>query len=48
MPSTTGTVDAYLGFAFYPGAGSRGATDRRFAPLLPVASNPSFAVDYSR
>jgi hypothetical protein len=46
-PTSTGTVDAYLGISFYPGrknAASRG----RFAPILPVANNPEFPVDLHR
>ncbi len=46
-PADTGTVDAYLGLAFYPG-GSHGARKRRFAPPLPVANNTTFANDLSR
>jgi hypothetical protein len=48
MPAKAGTVDAYLGVAYYFGGGTRHATDRRFAPLMPVANNTSFAVDFSR
>jgi hypothetical protein len=44
-PADTGTVDAFLGFAFYPGGGARELRHRRFAPLLPVANNPFFSVD---
>jgi len=47
-PSDTGTVDAYLGFALYPGGGARKVGKRRFAPLLPVANNPTFAIDLVR
>jgi hypothetical protein len=47
-PASSGTVDAYLGFSFYPGGGARNALRKRFAPLLPVASNTSFAVDLPR
>ena len=47
FPADTGTVDAYLGIAFYPG-GAVGANDRKFAPLLPVASSTSFSVDATR
>jgi hypothetical protein len=46
-PTSTGTVDAYLGISFYPGrknAASRG----RFTPILPVANNPEFPVDLHR
>jgi hypothetical protein len=47
-PNDTGTVDAYLGIAVYPGRGARQALQNRFAPLLPVAGNPEFAVDLRR
>jgi hypothetical protein len=47
-PASSGTVDAYLGFAFYPGRGVRQALQKRYAPLLPTASNVSFAVDLAR
>ena len=46
-PADTGTVDAFLGIAFFPG-GSHGARNRRFAPRLPVANNTTFATDLSR
>ncbi|MAX38964.1 MAG: hypothetical protein CME33_20605 [Gimesia sp.] len=48
MPSDTGTVDAYLGFAFYPGGNAYGWRKQQYAPVLPVASNTSFAVDLDR
>jgi hypothetical protein len=44
-PNDTGTVTATMGFVFYPGGGARQASRSRFAPLLPLANNPSFAVD---
>jgi hypothetical protein len=44
-PNDTGTVTATLGFAFYPDASAKRAGRSRFAPLLPVANNPTFAVD---
>jgi hypothetical protein len=47
-PNDTGTVTATLGVAVYPGTKAAGASHRRFAPLLPVANNPSFAVDVDR
>jgi hypothetical protein len=47
-PNDTGTVDAYLGIALYPGGGARLASHHRFAPLLPVAGNPEFSVDLRR
>ena len=45
FPADSGTVDAYLGFMWYPG---RTAKTRRWdsaAPLLPIASDPTFSVD---
>jgi hypothetical protein len=47
-PASSGTVDAYLGFVFYPGRGVRQALQKRYSPLLPTASNVSFAVDLAR
>ncbi len=44
-PNDTGTVTATLGFAFYPGGRAWTAGRSRFAPMLPVANNPTFAVD---
>lgn len=46
-PADTGTVDAFLGMAYYPG-GSHGARNRRFAPRQAVASNTTFANDLTR
>lgn len=43
-PSDTGTLDAYLGFAYFFGGSSQHRTNR-FAPVLPVANNPTFALD---
>jgi hypothetical protein len=43
-PNDTGTVTATLGFAFFPG-GAHHAVRSRFAPLLPLANNPTFALD---
>ena len=47
-PASSGTVDAYLGFVFYPGGGARKALQKRYAPLLQTASNSTFAVDLPR
>lgn len=47
-PNDTGTVTATLGFAFYPGGRAWTAARNRFAPPLPVANNPTFAVDLER
>lgn len=44
-PNDTGTVTATLGIAWYPGGGARTSARSRFAPLLPLANNPFFAVD---
>jgi hypothetical protein len=46
-PSDTGTLDAYLGFAYFFG-GSRQHRTNRYAPVLPVANNPTFALDLRR
>jgi hypothetical protein len=46
-PASSGTVDSYLGFAFYPFGGCRSATSR-FAPLQTVAAPTNFAVDLAR
>ncbi len=43
-PAASGTVDSYLGFAYYPFGGSRSAASR-FAPLQTVAAPTNFAVD---
>ena len=44
-PPASGTVMATFGVAFYPGGGARSAGRSRFAPLLPVANNPTFSTD---
>jgi hypothetical protein len=43
-PNDAGTVTATLGVALYPGS-ARGTARSRFAPLLPVANNTTFALD---
>ncbi len=43
-PNDSGTVTATLGFAWYPGS-ARGTARSRFAPLLPLANNTTFALD---
>lgn len=43
-PADTGTVDSYLGLAYYPGKGARRARSG-YQPMLPVAGSTSFAVD---
>jgi hypothetical protein len=47
-PANSGTVDAYLGFAYYFGGTAHGFRQRQFAPVLPVADATSFAVDLGR
>jgi hypothetical protein len=47
-PTATGTVDAYLGVVFYPGRGAMRTTQSRFAPMIPVANNPTFSVNLKR
>jgi hypothetical protein len=47
-PTATGTVDAYLGVAFYPGRGAMRAAHNTFAPVLPVANNPEMAINLHR
>lgn len=48
LPADTGTVDAFLGFAWYPGGTPRTLSRSQFAPVLPVANNPYFSVDLRR
>lgn len=45
LPADTGTVDSYLGIVVYPSGGAKRSRRSRFAPLLPVANSPAFAVD---
>ncbi len=47
-PADTGTVDAFLGFAYYPGGGAVLWRKRAFSPVLPVASSPSMSVNLTR
>jgi hypothetical protein len=47
-PSDTGTLDAYLGVVFYPGGGVSRARSNAYAPVLPVANNPTFSLDLRR
>jgi hypothetical protein len=44
-PNDTGTVDASLGFVISFGGVAQHSAANRFAPLLQVANNPTFAVD---
>ncbi len=46
-PADSGTVDSFLGVAYFPG-GSHGARERRFAPKLSVASSTTFANNFKR
>lgn len=48
MPTDTGTVDAFLGFEFYPGGGAWCSQHNRYNPALGVASNTSFSVNLFR
>ncbi len=43
-PNDTGVISATVGIAIYPGS-ARGTARNRFAPLLPVANNATFALD---
>lgn len=48
MPPDTGTVDAFLGFAYYPGGGAKLWRRRYGSPVLPVAGSPSMSVNLVR
>ena len=48
MPADTGTVDAFLGLAFYPGRRASTVRRRRYDPMLPLASDTTFGVDLLR
>ena len=47
-PTSTGTVDAYLGLTFYPGRGAMRAARSRYAPLSTVANSPTMPVNLRR
>jgi len=47
-PTATGTVDAYLGVAFFPGRGALRASRNTYAPLASVANNPEMALNLHR
>src|SRR5713226_311856 len=47
-PTSTGTVDAFLGVAFYPGRSAMRVDRNRYAPIASVANNPTFSVDLHR
>lgn len=44
-PADTGTVDSFLGVAFYPGGTAMHARKHRYSSLHPVANSTNFAVD---
>ena len=48
MPADSGTVDAYLGFVYYPQGGVWNTRRSHFAPLQTVAAPTNFAVDLRR
>ncbi len=48
MPASSGTVDAYLGVAWYPHGGVRQMARALFAPLQTVAAPTNFAVNLHR
>ncbi len=47
-PTSTGTVDAYLGLAFYPGRSAMQRSTNLYSPPMSVANNPTFSVDLQR
>ena len=47
-PADTGTVDSYLGMVIYLDPIAKTRDRRRYAPVLTVANNTSFAVDLTR
>lgn len=47
-PTSTGTVDAFLGLAWYPGGRLMSQALDRYEPVLDVGNNPTFAVDLRR
>ena len=47
-PTSTGTVDAYLGLSFYPGRGAMRASRNRYAPVSTVANSPTMPVNLRR
>jgi hypothetical protein len=44
-PNDTGTVTAMVGLIYYPAGTVGGVFRNRYAPLLPVANNPTFGVN---
>jgi len=47
-PTATGTVDAFLGVAFYPGRSAMRVDRNKYAPIAAVANNPTFPVNLHR
>ena len=47
-PTDAGVVDAYLGFAWYPGGTAPTYHRKRWRPGMPVAAAPFFPVDFRR
>jgi hypothetical protein len=47
-PASSGTVDSYLGFVYFPHGGARRVVQSSFAPLQTVAAPTNFAVDLRR
>jgi hypothetical protein len=47
-PASSGTVDSYLGFVYFPHGGARRVVQSAFAPLQTVAAPTNFAVDLRR
>lgn len=45
FPADTGTVDAFLGLAWYPGRSARSARRGRYDAAQPLASDTTFSVD---
>lgn len=48
MLADSGTVDAFLGFAFYSGGNAMRQKLTRFRPLLPMGGSSTFSVDLDR
>jgi len=47
-PTSTGTVDAYLGLAFFPGRGATRVARSQYAPVSTVANSPTMSVNLRR
>jgi hypothetical protein len=47
-PTSTGTVDAFLGLSFYPGRSAQRLATNRFTPVNGVANNTSMPINLSR